>query len=169
MVEVLTALIWAVALTTVALAALFYLGRPARRALEAMATSRVANEGDRELAREQKLLQLEERRVQLEKSRGVLEDEIAAAIAKLRAETADYEVEAKAADGALADAVEAKRRVAAARADAEARLAEEFARANHKVAPSQPSREMMEGYTRACSYYLSQGTDIPTLGEWLKS
>ena len=147
-------LIWALAAVVIALAALRYFGKPLLRLI---------NEKVKAYARTD-----EERRFNLDVRRGSLAAEIAAAVAKLRAETAGHEAEAEAIRLTIDEAVDGHRRALAARAEAEEDLAEEIVRTEHEAKLDDGFYEAYMAYCNACVQVGSKPDHIDTWSQTLQ-
>jgi len=165
--DVLIALIWAGAITIITVAAMIYFGRPLRRALDAKADQYLVLKGNRELEIEALRLELAERSHELMLRQGTLDTETAATKAKLEAEIADHKAAVAAAQATIDDAIAAKQQVIRARAEAGARLAEEFVR--DSSAQDLHSESMQKTYLRVCEWYFRQGREVPTYADWIGS
>lgn len=154
--------IWPLAFLVVAMTVVLGLLGPARRALAQWGASYGRSAAEQEAAAAKALAETEEARHELTVRRGALAEETAAEKARLASETAQYETDAKAARECLPAAVEARKRALKARADAEADLAPEAARAALEKSPAW----LAEAYATYCEHSYS-GSILP-FGRWVQ-
>lgn len=163
MTSVLTALIWAAVVLIPVMAACFWLAHPVRRAIDAWTANQTRTAEERDADTQRAVMEVAERSHELAVRQATLNDETAAAQARLAAETAQYETDRAAAAQVLDEAVQARRKVIAARAAAEAELAPELARASLASSNGELTelRQAYAAYCNACP-------DAPeTFAEWI--
>lgn len=95
---------------------------------------------------------------------GTVEEETAAARARLRLEAAQLDTDAEAARQCLPQAVEARQAALAARGKAEAEAAPELARRSLELSDGEVMRALKDAYVAFCGEY--GYSDIPTFGKW---
>lgn len=125
-------LIWAAALFVPLIILVLGLLGPLRRALSQWGDAHAKSAAERDAGVQTALADVAERRHKLAISQALLSEETGSERARLAAETAQYDTEREAAGNVLADAEAALRKVIAARAEAQAELAPEIARAGLK-------------------------------------
>jgi hypothetical protein len=158
-------LIWA-AVVFVPLMTLVLLLAPAlRRAIEAVTAAHTVSAAERDAGVQATTVGIAERRHKLAISQALLPEETEAERARLAAETAQYDTDREAWGKVLDTAVATRREVLAARAEAEAELAPEAARAALK-----DSGEDMGALAQAYAAYCQgcPGSVAPYgFGDWL--
>jgi hypothetical protein len=160
------ALIWAAALFIPLMTLVLGLLGPARRALALWGDSYGKSAAEREAKAALDLAEAAESRHKLAVRREHLADEVRFERARLAEETAQAEVDTEAARQCLPDAVEARRRVLAARAEAEAALAPEAAREAATSSDTEVMAALGEAYAVFCQEY--GFADVPTFGRWVQ-
>lgn len=148
-------LIHAAAVFIPLMTAVVWLGPAARRAIGRLGAAGAVTAAERDV-------DVAERRHRLAVSSGLIDEETAREKARLEAETAQYETDRQAAGEVLAEAVEARRRVIAARAEAETALAFEAARA---ALGEQDLMALGEAYAAFCREYGYM--NVPTFDQWI--
>lgn len=160
---VISDLIWACVTLALGLAVIFLLGVPVRRALRAWADSLVATASERDAALQEVLVSVAERRHALALREALLDDETASERARFQADTALHETRLKAAAEVLDEAIDANRKVIAARAEAEAALAPEAARNALEASGQAWLAEAYDAYCRSCD-----DADPLSFGRWIQ-
>lgn len=154
--------IWAAALFIPLMTLVVWLTPSFRRAIESVTAAHAVTTAERDAGVQASLASTAERRLRLAISQALLSEETAAERARLAAETAQYDTDREAAGKVLADAVEARKRVIAARAEAEAELAPEAARK-----ALEPGGDWLaEAYRTYCENY--QFADPAPFGRWIQ-
>ena len=152
--------VWFVPLMTLVI----WLTPALRRAIEAVTAAHTVTAAERDAGAQASLAYIAERRHRLAVSAALLPEETEAERARLAAETAQYDTDREAAGKVLADAVEARRKVIAARAEAEAGLAPEAARKALEDSAGEDMASLGEAYAAYCSACL--GTPW-SFGQWV--
>lgn len=122
-------LAWAGARFVPVIVLVIWLAPALRRAIDSVTAAHTVSAAERDAGVQASLAGTAERRLRLAISQALLSEETGVERARLAAEAAQYDTDREAAGKVTADAVEARRRVIAARAEAEAELAPEAARA----------------------------------------
>ena len=154
--------IWAASLFAPLMTAVVWLCPAARRAIDAKASVYEASRTEGYAGAQASMAATEERRHLLDVRREAIDEDIAREKALLMAETAQYETDRQAAAGVLEDAKEARRKVIAARAEAEAALAPEAAK---RALGGDDMTILAEAYAAFCGQYGYANT--PTFGAWI--
>jgi hypothetical protein len=155
-------LIWAGALFVPLIVLVLGLLGPARRAIAQWGDAHAKSAAERDAAAQRVLADVEGDRHQLAIDRANMAAETERERARLAAETAQYETDRKAAEEALAEAVEARKRVIAARAEAEAALAPDAAKS-----ALQPGGDWLAAaYRTYCENY--EYADPLPFGRWIQ-
>lgn len=158
-------LIWAAAVFVPLMTVVIWLTPACRRAITAWTDAHVATSAERDAAVQDRLAGIEEKRHALALRHATLAEDTAAERARLKAEEADFEADAEACRRTLDEAVEARRKALAARADAEAALAPEAARKALEGSDAESLAALGDAYAAFCSRY--GYSDIPTFGKWI--
>jgi hypothetical protein len=165
--EVLVALTWAGALVLIVLPVVLYFARPARKALNSIAADHTTSDEERAANLRAKLIKLEERQHELSINEGTLPEQIEARKAQLRAQAAQSQTDAIAAENTIPAATEALSRVIAARAEAEVALAPDFVRGQW---PTHDTSDGMKALGKAYETYCESvhPTESPLpFGSWM--
>jgi hypothetical protein len=158
-------LIWAAVVFVPVMILVVWLAPALRRAIEAVTAAHTVSAAERDAGVQASLASTAERRLRLAISQALLSEETAAERSRLAAETAQYDTDREAAGKVLDTAVATRRQVLAARAEAEAELAPETARAALK-----DSGEDMGALAQAYAAYCREcpGSVVPHgFGDWL--
>lgn len=158
-------LIWAAVVLAPVMTAVLWLAPSCRRAITAWTDAHVATTAERDAAVQDRLAGIEEKRHALALRHATLAEDTAAERARLKAEEADFETEAEACRRTLDEAITARRKALAARADAEAELAPETARKALEGSDAESLAALGEAYAAFCARY--GYADIPTFGKWI--
>jgi len=156
-------LIWAGALFIPLTVLVLGLLGPLRRAVTQWGDAHAKSAAERDAAAQRVLADVEGDRHQLAIDRANIAAETERERARLAAETAQFETDRQAAGKALAEAVEARRQVLAARAKAEAGLAPEAARA--ALGSGRDMGALGKAYAVYCQERPS-GARLMGFGEW---
>lgn len=142
-------LVWAAVVFVPAMALVLWLAPALRRAIESVTAAHTVSAAERDAGVQAALADVAERRHQLAISRALLDEETLAERSRLAAETAQYDTDREAAGKVLDTAVATRREVLAARAEAEAALAPEAARAALK-GTGEDMAELTGAYAEYC-------------------
>lgn len=164
--DTLIELIWAAVVFVPLMTVILRLLPPCRRAIAAWTDAHVATSAERDAAVRDRLAGIEERRHALALRHATLAEDTAAERARLKAEEAGFETDAEAARRTLDEAVEARRKALAARADAEAELAPEAARKALDAGDAQALGVLGTAYAAYCREY--QLSEPLTFGQWIQ-
>lgn len=157
-------LIWAAVVFVPAMTLVVWLAPALRRAIDSVTAAHTVSAAERDAGVQASLASTAERRLRLAISQALLSEETRVERARLAAETAQYDTDREAAGKVTADAVEARRRVIAARAEAEAELAPELAR----KALEGGAGEEMASLSQAYAAYCRECVGTPwAFGQWI--
>lgn len=156
-------LIWAAVVFVPAMTLVLWLGPALRRAIDSVTAAHTVSAAERDAGVQAALADVAERRHRLAISQALLDEETLAERTRLAAETAQYDTDREAAGKVLDAAVTYRREVLAARAEAEAALAPEAARA--ALESGDDLSVLGEAYAEFAREYGYAG--VPTFGQWI--
>jgi hypothetical protein len=161
--DVISTLIWAGVAFVPSMTLVVWLAPSLRRAISMWTSAHAVTANERDAAVQQVLVDLAERRNRLAVTQSLLAEETASERARLEAQTAQYRTDEEAAGRVLGEAVDARRKVIAARARAEAELAPEAARAAMSPGSEMDMKALGDAYAAYCAR-----ADYPwPFGQWV--